>query len=136
MLAARVCAFIAAVAVGAGCIDHRVGAGVLRNMMQPSRDPDPTVDFTREQVENPWAEPSRPASPQPQPRSSGRVIGLLTGRTAATIAAALAGAMPALVWSGTFDEDQWFARPAPQRPRSGLDGPGDEPGATRASPPP
>jgi hypothetical protein len=137
MLSARLCAFVPVVALCAacaGCISHRVGSGVLRNMMQPSRDPDPTADFTREQVENPWAEPSPPPSPRAQ-RPADRLVDLVTGRTAAMIAAVLAGAMPALVWSGTFEENRLFEA-TPRRPRIGPDERGDGDDATRAARPP
>lgn len=96
----------------AGCITNRIGPGVIVSMTQQQerRDPNPTAPIIDTPMQNVWAPEQGP--PTPGSRSE------LVQRSLASIAAIAAGAMPAIVWSGTFDENRLFdkspkAEPAP-----------------------
>lgn len=110
----------------AGCISNRLGPGVLRSdWQQPRRDPDPTADFTKEQMTNPWVPEGEAAQAAP---GTARYEAT---RALATAAAIIAGAAPALVWYGLFDENLLAprtARPSSRAPRDS--------GTTSDSPPP
>jgi hypothetical protein len=112
-----------------GCITSNVGVGVLTPMAQlhERRDPDPTVDPNGQPV-NPWA----PEQAQPKPGSRAETA----LRIGATIAAIAAGAIPAIVWHGTFDENRLFDRHAKDaRANKRTDGPQPEPQPSAASDP-
>lgn len=95
----------------AGCITNRIGPGALVSMTQQQerRDPNPTAPIIDTPMQNVWAPEQRP--PAPGSRSE------LIQRSIASIAAIAAGAMPAIVWSGTFDENRVFEKsPEPAEP--------------------
>jgi hypothetical protein len=83
-----------------GCIitSSHVGPGVLgSSFQQPPRDPDPRRDPTKEQTTSLWVPEGEAAKPGTRSYE--------IQRGAATLAAALAGALPMLTWYGTFDEN-------------------------------
>lgn len=76
---------------------------------QERRDPSPTAPMIDTPMQNVWAPEQR--APAPGSRSE------LIQRSIASIAAIAAGAMPAIVWSGTFDENRLFVKsPEPAEP--------------------
>jgi hypothetical protein len=92
------------------CITNHVGFGVILppDWQTPRRDPDPTIDFTKEQTTNVWVpgDEAKQTATNPGDRRTELAI-----RIAALAAILLGGFMPMLVWSGTFDEN----RIAPKR---------------------
>ena len=95
------CALVAT----SGCIavtNGKIRPGLMRDMSQSSRDPDPTVDPNQELSENPWMPEGELAAPKPGSRSE---LMQIAGATAAAI---MAGAMPMIMFSGTFDENRLF----------------------------
>lgn len=92
-----------------GCLSQHLGPAVLRpDWDQPRRDPDPTTPLVDDQPINPLVPEADQRAPG-SPRARGE-------RAAATLAAVLAGAIPSIVWWGTFDENRWFgAQPDRQR---------------------
>jgi hypothetical protein len=95
----------------AGCISNRIGPGVIVSMtrQQERRDPSPTAPIIDTPMRNVWA-PEQQMTP---PGSRSEMI----QRTVASIAAIAAGAMPAIMWSGTFDENRLFVKsPEPAEP--------------------
>jgi hypothetical protein len=102
----------------AGCITNRIGVGALTPMQRQERnDPDPRAPiYVPPGTPNPWATSEQAAPPPPGSRAE------MIQRTAASIAAIAAGAIPAIVWYGTFDENRLFENqpakpvdPAPQQ---------------------
>ena len=100
----------------AGCISSNIGVGALHPMQQQERnDPDPRAPiFVPPSQPSPWA--TEHSAPPPGSRAE------IIQRTAASIAAIAAGAIPAIVWYGTFDENRLVetpqvkpADPAPQQ---------------------
>ena len=88
-----------AVVTALGCVSSKLGPGVLDpHWQEPPRDPDPTRNPVEEQMTSPWV----PEGEAWQPETPAEE---LAARAAATIAASLAGAIPALVWYGSFEED-------------------------------
>ena len=71
-----------------------------------SRDPDPTRNFASPPEENSSA-PEAGRTPS-RPGSTSELVQTAT----ATLAVILAGAIPSLIWTSTFDENKWF-EPAP-----------------------
>lgn len=97
-----------------GCISNRIGVGALQPMTRQERnDPDPRAPiYVPPNAPNPWV------TEQSAPPAGSRAE--TAQRTAATIAAIAAGAIPAIMWSGTFDENRLFetqqAKPADPEP--------------------
>jgi hypothetical protein len=98
----------------AGCVSSHVGPGVLReDWNQPRRDPDPTRNPTEELRGNPWATETEeripPPGEEPAPRAPSeqdrRSIDLAKRGAATFLAWAVAGWIPLLEVSGTFEED-------------------------------
>lgn len=89
-----------------GCISNAVGIGALHPMQQQERnDPDPRAPiYVPPNAPNPWATTEHSTPP---PGSKAEIM----QRTAASIAAIAAGAIPAIVWYGTFDENRLFEKP-------------------------
>lgn len=88
-----------------GCITNRIGVGALQPMTRQERnDPDPRAPiYVPPNAPNPWA--TEQSAPPPGSRAE------LVQRTAASIAAIAAGAIPAIVWYGTFDENRLVEKP-------------------------
>lgn len=108
---------LAGVVVAAACVSSRVGPGVLReDWSQPRRDPDPTRNPAEEPRGNPWAderedrirgpgeEGAVPTASAP-PAGDRRGLDLAKRGAATFLAWAVAGWLPLLEWSGTFEED-------------------------------
>jgi hypothetical protein len=91
----------------AGCISNHIGVGAIQPMTQQERnDPDPRAPiYVPPGTPNPWATTEQAAPPPPGSRAE------IIQRTAATIAAFAAGAIPAIVWYGTFDENRLIEKP-------------------------
>jgi hypothetical protein len=99
----------------AGCITNRIAPGVLReDWSQPRRDPDPTRNPTEEPTGNPWASESDehinpPSEPVPEPGedapTDSRTVDFAKRGAATVLAFAVAGWIPLLEYSGTFEED-------------------------------
>ena len=99
-----------------GCISSRVAPGVLReDWREPSRDPDPTRNPTEQPTGNPRAteqeERIGPPSTDPEPEESnapsaddGHAVDLAKRGAATFFAWAVAGWIPLVEWSGTFEE--------------------------------
>jgi hypothetical protein len=105
-----------------GCIavtNGKVRPGLMRDFSRSSRDPDPTLNPNAEPTENPWMPEGEAAHPEVGSRSE------LVQTAAAAVAAIAAGAMPMIVFSGTFDENRLFDVPHSQPAAA------EEEGATR-----
>ena len=81
--------------------DPKIQPGIIYDMAQRPVDPDPTADPNRMLQAQPFAE-----------AGSGSLNGKqqLALAVAATLAAMLAGMMPAIFFVGKFDENRWFRR--------------------------
>ncbi|MBZ0234941.1 MAG: hypothetical protein K8M05_21615 [Deltaproteobacteria bacterium] len=99
------------VLLASGCISSRVAPGVLReDWNEPSRDPDPTRNPTEQPTGNPWAQESEERVGPPSTEADGsadddRTIDLARRGAATILVWAVAGWIPLVEWSGTFEED-------------------------------
>lgn len=86
-----------------GCVavtDTKLQPGIIYDMAQRPLDPEPTADPNRLLQAQPFAEGSGSVNRKEQ----------LALAVAATLAAMLAGMMPAIFFVGKFDENRWFRR--------------------------
>jgi hypothetical protein len=100
----------------AACTTTYVGPGVMISprWQEPRRDPDPTVDPTKQATENPWQEQQK-ASAQTLPSYTAEYA------IAATLAIVLGGFVPMFIWAGTFEENR--LGPTQGKPRRAHKGP-------------